>query len=303
MTPREPRGHPEQGRGVIWVNGERRSDEGPHVSARDRGLTLSDGVFETMRAHRGTVFRLDRHLARLSSSLRRLDIPEPPEVREWVAEALRSADFEDARVRLTVTRGEGPPGVLPPADVRPTVLIGITAVAGVPATLAGPGVSAHVASGRRNEFSITAGLKTAAYIDNVAALIEARRSGADEALFLDVEGHCSEGTASNLFIWRDGVLTTPPLSCGALPGITRATLLELAPSLGVETAERAFGLEELQTADEAFLTNSFRAVAPLIRVNGKPIGSGVPGATTDRIAAAYAELFARECAAVATRTS
>ena len=279
---------------MIWINGERRPDDGPHVSARDRGLTLSDGVFETMRAHRGTAFRLDRHLARLSSALRRLSIPEPPELREWLAAALQAAPV-DARLRLTITRGEGPPGLVPPADVRPTVLISVTEVPTVAATLAAPGVSAYVASGRRNEYSITAGLKTAAYVENVAALIEARSKGADDALFLDVEGHCSETTASNLFMYAHGVLVTPPLSCGALPGITRETILELAPSLRIDAVERAFELGDLQQADEAFVTNSFRAVAPLIRLNGAPIGDGTPGPVTSRIAAAYAELFEQEC--------
>lgn len=281
----------------IWINGRRESPDGRHVSARDRGLTLADGVFETMRAHGRNVFRLDRHFARLSGALRTLRIPEPPELRQWLAAALAAADYRDARVRLTVTRGAGPPGLAPPDDVYPTVVITVGEAAPVSPAIDAAGLSATIASGRRNEFSMTAGLKTLAFVDNVAALLEARQRGADDALFLDVEGHCSEATASNLFICTGGTLLTAPLSCGPLPGITRATMLELAQSIGVRTVEQPFVPEQLLRADEAFLTNSLRAVAPLVRVGDAPIGAGAAGPLTRRFAAAYAELFARECGA------
>lgn len=281
---------------MIWVNGERLSEDGRHVSARDRGLTLSDGLFETMRAHGPAVFRADRHLARLSRALGTLQIPEPQELREWLMAAVAAADLRDARVRLAVTRGIGPPGLAPPDDAAPTVFISIGEAPPAQAILDTPGVSAHVASGRRNEFAMSAGLKTAAYVDSVMALIEARRQGADEALFLDTEGHCSEATASNLFMWTDGLLMTPPLSCGALPGITREAILEIARGARLQTVEQPFALAELQRADEAFLTSSVRGVVPLVRLGGEPIGSGAPGAVTRRLAAAYVDLVARECA-------
>ena len=280
---------------MIWVNGERMRDDGPHVSARDRGLLLSDGVFETMRAHGSTVFRIERHLARLSHGLRTLQIPEPADLRAWLDAALRASDLRDARVRLTVTRGVGQPGLAPPDDVTPTVLIAFYPAAPVSPLLAGSGLALHVASGRRNEYAMSAGLKTAAYTDNVLALLEARRHGADDALFLDVEGHCSEATGANLFIWIDGLLMTPPSSCGALPGITRETILDLARASGIQAVEQPFALAELQRADEAFLTNSLRAIAPVVRVGDDTIGNGEPGPVARRLAVAYADLFAREC--------
>ena len=127
---------------------------------------------------------------------------------------------------------------------------------------------------------MTAGLKTLAYVDAVAGLLEARRAGADEALFLDTEGHCSEATASNLFIWTGAELVTPPLSCGVLPGITREAVLELATLRGTrQSAERAFGLDELLAADEAFLTSSLRGVAPLVRVGARADWPRPPGRT------------------------
>ena len=279
---------------MIWVNGERLPNDGRHISALDRGLTLADGAFETMRARHGMVFRLERHLARLARTLRALQMPEPPEIRDWLMAAVRSADLPAAGVRLTVTRGAGPPGVLPPDDAEPTVLVTVDPMPAFPASIYAAGLSAFVVPGRRNEYAMTAGLKTLAFTENVAALLEARRQGTDEALFLDIEGHCSEASASNLFIRADGVLTTPPLSCGVLPGITREAVLELARAGGMPPAERAFTLDDLLRADEAFLTSSLRGLVPLVRVAETPIGGGTPGELTRRLSSAYAELVSRE---------
>ena len=279
---------------VVWINGERRADEGPHVSARDRGLTLGDGVFETMRARGGTIFRLGRHLARLERSLTVLEIPVPPELHEWVDDAARKAG-DDASIRLTVTRGAGPAGVAPPAAPQPTVIVSVGPMPSFPATIYSDGLSAHVVSGRRNEYAMTAGLKTLAYVDSVAGLLEARRAGADEALFLDTEGHCSEASASNLFIATGTELVTPPLSCGVLPGITRETVMELARVEKIAVAERTIGLHEVRAAKEAFLTSSLRGIAPLVRIGGKPIGRAAPGDLTRRLTAAYLALVDREC--------
>lgn len=280
----------------IWVNGERQQSANRHLSARDRGLTLADGVFETMRAHSGTVFRLDRHLARLERALAVLVIPLRPELRDWVIDSVRSIDGGDASVRLTVTRGIGAPGVAPPEDAQPTVIVAINPPPAFPSTVYDVGLTAHVASGRRNERAMTAGLKTLAYTDAVAAWLEAQRAGADEALFLDTESHCSEATSSNLFVWTGSTLVTPPISCGALPGITREAVLELASALGVDSAERILGLDELLGAEEALLSSSLRGLAPLVRVGSHPIGRGSPGPVFRQLADAYTALAGRECA-------
>ena len=281
---------------VVWINGERQADDGPHVSARDRGLTLGDGVFETMRARSGTIFRLGRHLARLERSLTVLQIPAPRELHQWVADAANAAG-DEASIRLTVTRGPGPAGVAPPAAPQPTVVISVGPMPAFPASTYAEGLSAHVASGRRNEYAMTAGLKTLAYIDAVAGVLEARRAGADEALFLDTEGHCSEASASNLFIATGTDLATPRLSCGVLPGITREAVIELARAEGVAVTERAIGLHEVRAAKEAFLTSSLRGIAPLVRIGGTRIGRAMPGDLTRRLTAAYLALVERECSA------
>ena len=276
---------------IVWVNGERQADEARHLSARDRGFTLGDGVFETMRARNGAVFRLDRHLARLDRALTVLEIRAPRQLRGWVIEAAAAAGAPEAAIRLTVTRGPGPAGVAPPPQSRPTVTISAGPLPNFPASIYTEGLKAHVASGRRNEFAMTAGLKTLAYADASAGLLEAQRAGADEALFLDTQGHCSEATASNLFAWAGGTLVTPPVSCGALPGITRESVVELARGDGVAVAERVLGLDELLAADEAFLTSSLRGIVPMVRVGKAQIGRGSPGEFTRRMTAAYRALL------------
>lgn len=287
----------EEGLPVVWIDGRRLPAAGPHVSARDRGLTLADGVFETVRLRGGRGFRLDRHLTRLGGALAALQIPQPSDLRAWVLEAAAVAGGADASLRLTVTRGLGAGGLAPGAARPPTVIVTVGPLPPFPPTVYQVGLSAHVASGRRNERAMTAGLKTLAYTDAVAALLEATRAGADDALLLDTEGHCSEATASNLFVWTGSLLVTPPVSCAALPGITRATVLELAAALGVPAAERAVELEELRAGKEAFLTSTLRQIAPLVRVDSQPIGNGGPGALTRELADAYTALVARECRA------
>ena len=286
---------------AIFVNGVRRADDTPHISARDRGLLLGDGLFETMRAHGGTIFKFDHHLARLRHGLDVLAIAEPSQLRQWVLTAVRAAGDSDASVRLTVTRGPGAAGVAPPAGAQPTVIVSVNPMPSFPSQIYELGLTATIASGRRNERAMTAGLKTLAYGDAIAAWIQAHRAGTDEALFLDTEGHCSEATASNLFIFAGGVLLTPPRSCAALPGITRATVLDLARGFSIEALERPFAETELVGADEAFLTSSLRGIAPLVSVGDATIGGGIPGPVTRRIAEAYAALVVEQCASEAAR--
>jgi branched-chain amino acid aminotransferase len=250
-----------------------------------------------MKARNGKVFRLDRHLTRLEGSVRALFIPWPPELRDWVDAAVRGAHAPDASIRLTVSRGVSSAGVAPPAEPKPTVVVTVAPPPAFGAAVYETGLHAHVASGRRNEFSMTAGLKTLAYTDAIAAFIEARRAGADEVLFLDTAQHCSEASASNLFAVAAGRLMTPPTSCAALPGITRAAVIELAADLGVAVDDQPFDLDRLSSADEAFLTSSLRGIAPLTRVDGRSIGSGAPGDLTRRLMNAYAALIERECGA------
>ena len=287
---------------AVWIDGRRQPPGAPHLSALDRGFTLADGVFETMRVYDGVVFRLSAHLERLARATAALAIPLPAGVRDAVLAAVAEAARDGVSVRVTVSRGVGPAGAAPPIDppARATVVVTVAPAPHFPASLYERGLSAHVASGRRNEHAMTAGLKTLAYTDAVAALIEARRAGADDALFLDTAGHCSEGASSNLFVWTGDALLTPPLTCGALPGITRDAVLALARAGGLAVVERAFPLAELRGAREAFLTSSLRELAPLVVVGGDPVGDAAPGPVTRALIDAYRTLVRQECRAAGT---
>ena len=282
---------------MLWLNGVQRSVDEPLLSPLDRGFTLADGLFETMRARGGTVFRLDAHLDRLCAGARVFGIPVPPGLRDHVAAASRTAftyGYEHASVRLTVSRGPAPPGLAPPRHPAPTIALAIAPL--TPANEPRPLV-ATMASARRNEHALTSGLKTLAYTESVLALSHARAAGADDAIFLDTAGHVSEATASNIFAVIDGTLVTPPLSCGVLPGITRAAVLEMAPSLGISAREREIAEPEIAMATELFLTSSIREIAPVVRIATTAVGTGKAGAITQQLIASYEKLARNECGA------
>ena len=282
---------------MFWLNGVQRSPDEPLLSPLDRGFTLADGLFETMRARNGVAFRLDAHLARLCSGARLLGIPLPPGLRDHVASAVRTAfasGYAHASVRLTVTRGPAPPGLAPPLHPAPTFALVIAPLS--PPSAPTPIVAA-MAAARRNEHALTAGVKTLAYTESVVALAQATATGADDAIFLDTAGHVSEAAASNLFAVIDDALITPPLGCGVLPGITRAIVLELAPTLGLTAVEREMAEPELALASELCLTSSIREIAPLVRIATMAIGSGRIGPITMKLIDAYAALLRDECGA------
>jgi branched-chain amino acid aminotransferase len=282
---------------LCWVNGHRVDPSAPALSVSDRGFTLADGCFETMRAYAGVIFRLDPHLARLAATAERLGIPVPPHLDETIAQAVRAlqADGTDASVRLTLTRGIGS-GVAPRAAGPPTTVLFVNHLPLFPADVYARGLSARIAEGRRNEFSPTAGLKTLAYTDAVVALSAARATGADEALLLDTERHLSEGSASNIFLVIRGVVHTPPKSCGALPGITRAAVLEILAQLDIPVEESPIPASAIAAADEIFLTSSLREIAPVTAVDGRPVGTGAVGPLTVRATESYRQLVVEEVA-------
>jgi branched-chain amino acid aminotransferase len=295
---RAPNGPPHDGRPVVRVNGAAADPAAFLLSPFDRGFTLADGLFETVRCYGGVPFRLERHLERLRAGALALDLPVPTALERTLAQTLdeaRAAGLLDAVLRVTLSRGAGAPGVAPPLDAEPTTVVAVHPLPRFAPTLYTAGLTAHVATGRRNERAQTAGLKTLAYTDAVAALAEARRAGADEAIFLDTAEHLSEATASNVFLMRDGTLVTPPLSCGALAGVTRATVLELVAGTVLPLEEGTATLGDLHQASEAFVTSSVRELVPLVRVAGRPVGDGTPGPVTRRLMAAYGELVFREC--------
>jgi branched-chain amino acid aminotransferase len=295
----------------VWVDGRILPADGPHLSVFDRGFQLGDGVFETLRARGGRVTELHEHLARLHRSADGLDIPLPPAVDRLLEEGIASllaanglgGPTSDASIRITVSRGPyRTRGVLPAhEDVAATIAIQAWPVAAAAADHLERGLHLVASEVRRDPRNPLATLKTTSRAEYVYARLEARRAGADDALFLTIDDLLSEGTSANLFLVRrspdDGILelATPSLDCAILPGTTRSWLLDWAPGAGLRPLEAHLRLPDLVAADEAFLCSSVAGILPVTAFVGAPIGDGHPGSWTLR-ARADREAMIRDAA-------
>lgn len=280
---------------IVYLNGSLLPRSQASISALDYGFLYGFGLFETMRAYTGHVFRLDRHLNRLAHSAEILGIPaETPALKDAVMETLHANNLSDARIRITVSIGEG--GMVPDPGTcsQPTVLVTAAEYKPYPEEVYQRGFRAIVSSIRRNSQSPLSRLKSASYLESMLARQEAREAGADEAICLNEKGLLAEASMCNVFLVADSTIKTPGQESGILPGITREVVLELASQLSIKTGEQDITLDELLQAQEAFLTNSVMEVMPLIEIDGKPIGSGVPGPVTQKLIAAYKELVSAE---------
>lgn len=280
----------------VWLDGALRSLEEARISPFDRGFLYGDGLFETLRAYAGKPFLLEEHLARLEEGAKHLDLPAPShaEVRRAVEAVLKAnlAPGEDARVRITLTRGAAP-GDLWPAQAQPTLLVTAQPVA-LPPGLHERGAPAIVSAQR--VLSGAPRVKSTSFQAHVLAKGEARRAGAWEALLLNERGEVAEGATSNVFALLDGALVTPPVSAGALPGLTRGVVLRLAqPALCLDAREAPLSVASLADAKEAFLTSSVAEVVPLVRVDGRALGDGFPGPVTRAVMQAYRDEVRRAC--------
>jgi branched-chain amino acid aminotransferase len=269
---------------VCWLDGRLVDAAQARVPVSDRGFTLGDGVFETLKVVLGAPFALTRHLDRLrdSAAILGLSVPAEPELRRAVAEVAQLVAADPiARLRITVSSGAqrcGPPTL---------------AVVAAPASPVAAGESVLVVPWRRNEHGATAGAKTTSCVENQVALIAAGRAGAGEALFANTAGQLCEGATTNVFVVFDGVAVTPPLVSGCLPGIARSLVLRWCP----QVVERPIELGELADAEEMFLTSSLRDVQPVHSVDGRRPGgpkAPVPGPVTAGIIATYAAAALRD---------
>ncbi|MFQ6121888.1 MAG: aminotransferase class IV [Dehalococcoidales bacterium] len=290
----------------VYLNGSLIPRSQARVSVFDHGFLYGYGLFETMRAYHGKIFLLERHLKRLlnsavviglSSQLAEIDLSKA------CYDTLKANGLLDARLRLTVSRGEVDSFPGSGTNVAPTVLVTATSYQALSAQRYNKGFKAGVASFRRYSQSPLSRLKSANYLLSVLARMEAEASGLDEALLLNEHGFIAEGSTSNIFFVSSVGLVTPSLESGILPGITREVVMELADSLGVNVTEGEVKLEDLGQFDEAFLTNSVMEIMPLVEVRdneGKSltIGSGRPGKLTKRLMAAYKEMVERETSRV-----
>ena len=286
------------GPSFVWVDGRVESADGPHLSVFDRGFQLGDGVFETLRARGGHVTELAEHVARLRRSAGGLAIELPEDVgaqlARGIADLLAAEALDgpgiDASLRITVSRGAwASRGLLPPVTehLEATIVIQAWPVVPAPSGHLEQGLSLVASAIRRDPRNPIVTLKSTSRADFVYARLEARRAGADDAVFLTVSGHLSESTTANLFLVRrapDGTseLVTPALECAILPGTTRSWLLRWATTAGLRPVEGWLTPQELAGADEAFVCSSVAGVLPVTRFNGAPIGTGRPGPLTLR---------------------
>jgi branched-chain amino acid aminotransferase len=273
---------------IVYFNGELVPDAEAKLPAGDRGVLYGRGLFETFRARQGRVFALDRHYERLRNGCTLLGIPlalSQVELDRAVAALADRLGLDDARMRLTVTAG--------PEAGEPVIFLAARPAEDYPPSLYERGASASIAAVRRNETSLSSRVKSLACLDNVLAREEARRRGADEALLLNTHGRLAEGALTNLFVALDGELVTPPVGEGALPGVTRSIVLDLAAALGLRAREGRLRRDDLLRAEEAFLTNAIAGVLPLTRLDGQPIGGGRPGSVTSRLRTAYEDAVTR----------
>lgn len=269
---------------TTWVNGRLVGDDEPVITAYDHGLTVGDGVFETLKVVGGTPFALSRHLERMARSAAGLGLPfDAARVRAAVAETLEVSPDATLRLRITLTGGPGPLGS--ERSVSGTTLI----VATAPMPSWGPTADVVVSPWPRNERSPLTGLKTTSYAENVLALHDARSRGGSEAIFANTVGSLCEGTGSNVFVEHEGQLVTPPLASGCLAGVTRALLLEWLP----EVVEVDLPIDALRATTEAFLASSTRDVQPIASVDAQPLPTA-PGPLTTRAAAVFAERAAAD---------
>jgi len=276
---------------IVYLNGCLMPLSQASISVLDYGFLYGFGLFETMRAYGGQVFRLDSHLNRLVRSAEVLGLSiGVTDLKDAVMATLQANQLSDARIRITVSIGEGSMVPDPSTCQQPTVLILVGDYHPYPEQIYQKGFRAVVSSIRRNSQSPLSRLKSANYLENMLAKQEARAAGVDDALCLNEKGLLAEASMSNIFLVNDGILRTPTEDSGILPGITREVVLELASQLGISTFEQDIRLDELSQTQEAFLTNSLIEIMPLTEIDGKPVGSGRPGPVTQRLMADYRKL-------------
>ncbi|HCN27784.1 MAG TPA: 4-amino-4-deoxychorismate lyase [Verrucomicrobiales bacterium] len=269
----------------IWLNGVILPAAEARISPFEHGLLVGDGVFETLVMLRGRVIGGHEHWQRLERSCARMGLPcmTEAEFLSAIEEVARANGLADARVRVTLTSGDGPLGSDRGAG-RGTRLAAATPLNTWP-----PVEKVRLVPWTRNENGALAGVKSISYAENVLALAEAKKHGCGEALLASTRGELCEGTGSNIFVVAGGALMTPPLSSGCLAGITRLLVLRACGRAGIPCAEQAMPAAVLDTCDEAFLTSSTRHVHPIAEVNGRALAA--PGPVTLAVRAAYSELI------------
>lgn len=278
----------------IYLDGAIVPESQARISVFDHGVLYGDGVFEGIRFYNGRVFRLEQHIRRLYDCAKALllTIPlTPGEMTRAVCDTVKANGLRDGYIRLVVTRGVGPMGLSPYKCPRPSVFIIAASISLYSEDAYKNGLSmATVATRRPSHDILSPQVKSLNYLNNVMAKVEAIQAGAEEGLMLNDVGLVAECTGDNIFIVRDGVISTPPLTAGALDGITRGVVFEIANELGIPLRERDFSRHDVFIADECFLTGTAAEVIAAVKLDQRIIGSGRPGEITNRVIARFREL-------------
>jgi branched-chain amino acid aminotransferase len=286
----------------VWIDGRIADGADASVPVTDHGFLYGDGVFESFRVEHGRIFRLAEHLARLETSARAIALELPKtrgEIAEAVLRTVRALGRQEAYVRLVVSRGDGPLGINPLQCTRPRIVCIAGEIRMFPDDKLARGLDLLTATVRRPAGdALDPRVKSLNYLNNVLATGEARMRGGDDALVLNAQGAVVEASAANVFVVAGRRCATPPASDGALEGIVRGAVLELARDLGLDAQERRLGRVDFFAADEAFLTGTGAGIVAVRSLDGRPIGEGRRGPVTERIVAAFAALVAREGTAV-----
>jgi len=278
----------------IYIDGKFYSEADAKISVFDHGLLYGDGIFEGIRFYNGRVFRLGEHLDRLWDSARSICLEIPmtkEEMTEALLEAIRQNHLRDGYVRLLVTRGIGNLGLNPMQCKWPSVIIIVAAITLYRENLYRKGLTIVTCATRRcSPAALNPAVKSLNYLNNVMARLEANLADADEALMLNDAGNVAECTADNVFVVKRGQIITPPVTSGALRGITRSVAFEIATELGFKTLEADITRHDIYTADECFLTGTAAEIIPVVKADGRLIGNGKPGPITARIIARFREM-------------
>jgi len=279
---------------IIYIDGKFYPEEEAKISVFDHGLLYGDGVFEGIRAYEGRVFKLEEHLRRLEDSAKAILLKIPldrDEMRAAVLETCKRNKMKSGYLRLVVTRGKGYLGLSPDRCKKPTIIIIASDLELYPEKYYREGLRVvTVPTWRNSPAALDPGIKSLNYLNNILAKIEGQQAGAQEVILLNPQGLVAECSGDNIFYIRDQVLVTPKLSSGALNGITRNTVLEIAREAGWKTREDDVRRYDLFTAEEMFLTGTGAEVIPVVEVDGRAVGTGKPGKHTADLIRRYHKL-------------
>ena len=275
----------------IYIDGKYYDESNAKISVFDHGLLYGDGIFEGIRAYNGRVFKLKEHVDRLFCSAKSILLNLPmshADIMRAIVETCRRNKVRDGYIRLVVTRGPGTLGLSPNRCKSPSVIIIAGKIQLYPAGLYQRGMEIVTVPTTRNLHSaLNPAIKSLNYLNNILAKIEANNAGCEEAVMLNAEGFVAECTGDNIFIVKEGQLLTPPLSAGALYGITRRVVMDLAAESGVKVSETNLTRYDLFNADECFVTGSAAELMPVVKIDGRVIGTGTPGPVTGNLITQY----------------